>query len=110
MRLTRHQNLRRRPERNQRLQNHAHVVAVPSDARGELTVRPRPRAALAVAQVAVRVEHAAREEGADVATAAFNRLPALKHRHRDPSLRQRECREEPRGAETHDHDPFVVIR
>ena len=97
------ENLARRAERDERSEDRTHVVRVASDAGGEFTVGPRTRAPLAVTQVAVRIEHATREERADVPPAGFYRLPALQHRRRDALLRERERGEETRRAETDDH-------
>lgn len=49
------------------------VVAVPPDPCGQLAVAPRPRAALPVAQVALRVEDAPVEQGPDLAAPSFHR-------------------------------------
>eukprot|EP00982_Pelagococcus_subviridis_P007622 30677-Pelagococcus_subviridis.AAC.3 len=55
VRLSRHEYPLRRAKLHERAQHRAHVLAVPPDPRRELPVAPRPRAAFAVAQVAVLV-------------------------------------------------------
>ena len=96
------ENLARRAECDERSEDRTHVVRVASDAGGEFTVGPRTRAPLAVTQVAVRIEHAASEQRADVPPAGFHRLAALQHGRRDALLRERERGEQTRGAQTDD--------
>ena len=107
MRLPRDQNAFGRAERHERSQNAPHVVPVSSDARRELAVGPRPRAALAVAQVGVLVQFAPREERADVAAALLHGLAALEDGHGDAPLRQRQRGEQTARAHAHDHHAVV---
>ena len=69
------------------------------DARGELAIRKRARAAFAKLHVALPVQRAARPEGFHIARALFHALAALEHHGPRARLRQGERGEQPRRAQ-----------
>ena len=93
VRLREEANLLRRAHLAERLQHLAAARIV--NARIQLAVGKRPRAALAELHVALGLQRAAAPKRLDVAARA-SRLAALDHQRRKPRLRQPQRREQPR--------------